>query len=198
VVGQGSFLYCDESADCSGGAFPDSVAVGATFFAWFSPDSGSDGATIESAQPARLRAIGESRGETQFRALGAGAALLQARTTSSHRLVDSVDVTLTEIVAIVVGASPALERRDGGRASVTIPSGGSRTPSLCATPLDASGGALGGALGWDWSTSDSGVARLSAGAESRCRTLVPVGAGTASVAVSVGDVHGEIDVVVTP
>jgi hypothetical protein len=195
VAGEGTFYYCERSSSCNSGEFPDAVAVSGTFFVGFDGDGTS---TVESPQTDRLKALGAADDMTQFRALRAGPALLEARTPTSHRLVDAAHIQLEDIVSVDISAPGLLDHTDSGPPTLAIQLG--RTPQLlvCAVPRGASRSALDGLLEWRWSSTDNGVVALETSTNDECRMLLPKAIGMASIVAASGDVSGSMTVTVGP
>jgi hypothetical protein len=223
---EGGFTYCDGVAQsCAGAtAIPDHLAVGSTFTFQFSDSFGNGDLTLSSSDTSRLQKIAtNSDGSISLRALAAGAAQVEARTTMKSELIDFVRLDLQDIDSLKPTVCPrafntippsgaVFDPADcggdsQGSSTVEISLGSSLAPTVCARPTGATGDDLDGSLTFEWAVNDGGTAELELfvgtdGVENqpknhgRCATIGGLTVGTASVTVSAVNATGDITVTV--
>lgn len=216
---EGGFVYCEDSGStcASSDGIPHHIAVGATFEVRFvESDFVSSSAELASTDATALKASPpESDGTTQFRALRAGTATIQAKNPSDSRVLDFVTVDMKDVDNLGVDScarafnaisspnapfDPAECAGTPQTGTVEISQGSSLAPTLCATTRDASNADLGGLLQFDWSSSADGTAEIEilVGHDSRCASLGGLTVGTATLTVAMGNASTSFDVSVKP
>jgi len=212
---EGGFVYCEDvTAPCAGEAtIPDGIAVGSRFKIQYSePDvrlSTPDSTKLE------VGAV-DNDGSTAFHAIEAGNASVEARLTSSDKLLDFVRLDLGDIDSLefrtcprafnaITGDVKSFTRAEcgasgSGTTDVDVSLGSGLAPTLCAFALDSQGTELAGRLTFDWAPNEGSVAELEmfVADDTRCATVGGLTQGTASVTVLAGTTSGVLNFTVGP
>ncbi len=192
-LGKGTFFYqCTDDADpvCDGGQsdFPrgTALAVGASFSLYFREATGPS-ASLESSAPHRLSVAG-----SVFVAERPGTVAVIAK--REGRVLDLLHLGLAEMTELHI-ASEMPEVAVLDEADTLALEVGQRV-RLRATPRDALGAELGGALSMEWQSGDLSVVSFDGSSRDNGVELVANKPGTATIFVTMGELSRTLTAVV--